>query len=72
MKIQFVRSKELILSTHAGLATVGALLAHTGLRKRLNHTKIKHEIGKYRCQKVKDPRRDRFFQSQKAANFFAK
>lgn len=41
MKIQFVRSKELILSTHAGLATVGALLAHTGLRKRLNHTKIK-------------------------------
>jgi hypothetical protein len=25
------------MSTHAGLATVGALLAHTGLRKRLNH-----------------------------------
>jgi len=33
---------------------------------------FEHEIGKYRCQKVKDPRRDRFFQSQKAANFFAK
>lgn len=33
---------------------------------------IKHEIGKYRCQKVKEPRRDSFFQSQKAANFFAK
>jgi hypothetical protein len=31
MKIQFVRSKELILTTHAGLATVGALLSHTGL-----------------------------------------
>lgn len=33
---------------------------------------LQYEIGKYRCQKVKDPRRDRFFQSQKAANFFAK
>lgn len=41
MKIQFVRSKELILSTHAGLATVGALLAHTQLTKRLNHSVIK-------------------------------
>lgn len=41
MKVKFVRSKELILSTHAGLATVGALLAHTNLRKRLNHTRIK-------------------------------
>jgi hypothetical protein len=41
MKIQFVRSKELILTTHAGLATVGALLAHTKLTKRLNHTVIK-------------------------------
>lgn len=41
MKIQFVRSKELILTTHAGLATVGALVAHTNLRKRLNHTKVK-------------------------------
>jgi len=41
MKIQFVRSKELILTTHAGLATVGALLAHTQLTKRLNRTVIK-------------------------------
>lgn len=41
MKIQFVRSKELILTTHAGLATVGALLAHTKLSKRLNHTVVK-------------------------------
>jgi len=41
MKIQFIRSKELILTTHAGLATVGALLAHTNLTKRLNHTVIK-------------------------------
>jgi hypothetical protein len=41
MKIQFVRSKELILTTHAGLASVGALLAHTKLTKRLNHTVIK-------------------------------
>ncbi|CAM3822411.1 hypothetical protein PALA111701_27745 [Paenibacillus lactis] len=41
MKIQFVRSQELILTTHAGLATVGALLAHTKLTKRLNHTVIK-------------------------------
>ena len=41
MKIQFVRSKELILTTHAGLATVGALLAHTKLTKRLNHSVIK-------------------------------
>lgn len=40
MKIKFVRSKELILSTHAGLATVGALLAHTRLTKRLNHTRL--------------------------------
>ncbi|SCW63068.1 hypothetical protein SAMN04487970_102210 [Paenibacillus tianmuensis] len=41
MKIQFVRSKELILTTHAGLVTVGALLAHTQLTKRLNHSVIK-------------------------------
>lgn len=41
MKIKFVRSKELILTTHAGLATVGALLAHTKLTKRMNHTVIK-------------------------------
>jgi len=40
MKIKFTRSKELILSTHAGLATVGALLAHTGLTKRLNRTRL--------------------------------
>lgn len=40
MKIKFVRSKELILSTHAGLATVGALLAHTGLTKRLNRSRL--------------------------------
>ena len=40
MKIKFVRSKELILSTHAGLATVGALLAHTRLAKRLNHARL--------------------------------
>jgi len=40
MKIRFVRSNELILSTHAGLATVGALLAHTKLTKRLNHTRL--------------------------------
>lgn len=41
MKIQFIRSKELILTSHAGLATVGALLNHTQLNKRLNRTKIK-------------------------------
>ncbi len=41
MKIQFVRSKELILTTHAGVATVGALLAHTKLTKQLNHSVIK-------------------------------
>jgi hypothetical protein len=41
MKIQFVQSKELILTTHAGLATVGALLSHTKLTKRLNHTVVK-------------------------------
>jgi len=40
MKIKFAHSKELILSTHAGLATVGALLAHTGLTKRLNRTRL--------------------------------
>src|SRR5690606_38962232 len=32
--------KKLILSTHAGLATVGALLAHTRLAQRLNHTRL--------------------------------
>lgn len=41
MKIRFVQTKELILTTHAGLATVGALLNHTKLTKRLNHTVIK-------------------------------
>lgn len=41
MKIQFVRSQELILTTHAGLATVGALLAHTNLVKRLNRSAVK-------------------------------
>lgn len=38
MKIQFVRSKEIILTTHARLATVGSLLAHTKQKKRLNRT----------------------------------
>ncbi|MGG4032189.1 IS1380 family transposase [Paenibacillus cisolokensis] len=41
MKIRFVQTKELILTTHAGLATVGALLAHTKLTKRLDHSVIK-------------------------------
>lgn len=41
MKIQFKQSKELILTTHAGLATVGALLNHTMLTKRLNQSVLK-------------------------------
>lgn len=41
MKIQFIQSKELLLTTHAGLASVGALLAHTNLTKRLNLTTVK-------------------------------
>lgn len=41
MKIKFVQSKELILTTHAGLSTVGALMAHTDLNRRLNQTKFK-------------------------------
>lgn len=41
MKIQFIQSKELLLTTHAGLTTVGALLSHTNLVKKLNKTKVK-------------------------------
>jgi hypothetical protein len=41
MKIEFVRSQELILTTHAGLSTVGALIAHTQLNNRLNRTTLK-------------------------------
>src|SRR5690606_10211044 len=33
--------KELLLTTHAGLTSVGSLLAHTDLSKRLNKSKIK-------------------------------
>lgn len=40
MKIRFTRSNDLLLSTHAGLAAVGALLAHTRLEKRLNRTRL--------------------------------
>jgi hypothetical protein len=40
MKIQFIQSKDLILTTHAGLTTVGTLLQHTNLMKRLNHTTL--------------------------------
>ncbi|OUM84144.1 MAG: transposase [Bacillus thermozeamaize] len=40
MRIRFTRSNDLLLSTHAGLATVGALLAHTRLGKRLNRTRL--------------------------------
>jgi hypothetical protein len=36
MRIQFTQSKEILLTTHAGLATVGALLSHTRLPQRLN------------------------------------
>jgi hypothetical protein len=41
MKIKFAQSNEMILSTHAGLATVGALFKHTDLNKRLNKTTFK-------------------------------
>src|SRR5690606_16310822 len=41
MKIQFKQSKELILTTHAGLTTVGALIAHTDLHRRLNQSNLK-------------------------------
>lgn len=41
MKIQFKQTKELILTTHAGLSTVGALIAHTDLNRRLNQTTFK-------------------------------
>lgn len=41
MKFQFKQSKELLLTTHAGLASVGVLLAHTDLTKRLNKSKLK-------------------------------
>jgi hypothetical protein len=41
MKIQFTQSKELHLTTHAGLVTVGALLEHTDFIKRLNRMIIK-------------------------------
>jgi hypothetical protein len=41
MKIQFTQSKEILLTTHAGLASVGALLSHTRLPQRLNRSVIK-------------------------------
>lgn len=41
MKIQFKQWKELILTTHAGLTTVGALTAHTELHRRLNQSNLK-------------------------------
>jgi len=47
MKIQFVQTKELILTTHAGLATVGALLSHTKLTRRLNQSVVKEMESPY-------------------------
>jgi hypothetical protein len=41
MKIQFTQSKEILLTTHAGLASVGALLSHTRLPQRLNRSVVK-------------------------------
>lgn len=41
MKIQFTQSKEILLTTHAGLASVGALLSKTRLPQRLNRSVIK-------------------------------
>jgi len=41
MNFQFKQSQELLLTTHAGLTSVGALLAHTDLAKRLNKSKLK-------------------------------
>jgi hypothetical protein len=40
MKFQFVQTNDLLLTTHTGLTSVGSLLAHTNLTKRLNHTKV--------------------------------
>lgn len=40
MKIQFSQSKDLILTTHAGLSTVGALIQHSDLNKRLNRSRV--------------------------------
>lgn len=48
MKIQFTQTNETILTTHAGLATVGALLSHTKLTSRLNQTIVKeNEVPAY-------------------------
>ncbi|WP_379335562.1 hypothetical protein [Paenibacillus sp. GCM10027626] len=41
MKIQFTKSKEVLLTTHAGLASVGALLSHSQLPQRLNRSIVK-------------------------------
>ncbi|ALS27119.1 hypothetical protein IJ21_17180 [Paenibacillus sp. 32O-W] len=41
MRIQSTQSKEILLTTHAGLATVGALLSHTRLPQRLNRSTVK-------------------------------
>lgn len=41
MKIQFIQSKELLLTTHAGLVSVGALISHTKLPQRLNRSVVK-------------------------------
>lgn len=41
MKIQFIQSKELLLTTHAGLASVGALISHTKLPQRLNRSVVR-------------------------------
>ncbi|MDQ6419089.1 IS1380 family transposase [Paenibacillus sp. LHD-117] len=41
MKIQFIQSKEILLTTHTGLASVGALLSHTQLSQRLNRSVVK-------------------------------
>lgn len=41
MKIQFTQSKEILLTTHAGLASIGALLSHTQLPQRLNRSLVK-------------------------------
>src|SRR5690625_281143 len=40
MKIEFKRSKDLLLFTHEGLSSVGALVQHTQLNKRLNQTRF--------------------------------
>lgn len=41
MKIQFTQSKEILLTTYAGLASIGALLSHTHLPQRLNRSVVK-------------------------------